>query len=158
MAPMLRRLRGASLTALVWASAWGLAGALSGLVKWYWGDLIDVLPTPLSMALTSIGWLAREWAILGAINGFLFAALLALAERRQSVATLSLARVALWGGLATIVLPIVTLLVFVSVFGTSDFSFSVLPLVRIGALGAASATVILLIARRAKSSTIDSAA
>ncbi len=141
---MLRRIRGVLVMAALWALTWGVVGVLIGLFKWYRGDLID-----------SIG---RWFGVVGAINGLLFALVLAIAERKQSVATLSLARFALWGGVATLVVPLFTTLIVLYVFGPSDFGIPITPLAEFMALGMVSATAILLIARHGKAGIVDPAA
>ena len=147
---MLRRIRGFVVMATLWALTWGFVGILTGLFRWYRGDLIDVLPTPATVALAVIFSIARWFAVVGGINGLVFAVVIAIAERRQSLAALSLARFALWGGVAALVLPIVTTLIIVYAFGPSDFGVSLTPLAEFLALGMASAAAILLIARRGK--------
>ena len=155
---MLRRFRGVLVMAALWAFTWGVVGVLIGLFKWYRGDLIDVLPTPMSVAISVILSIGKWFGVVGAINGLLFALVLAIAERKQSVATLSLTRFALWGGVATLVVPLFTTLIFLYVFGPSDFGISITPLAEFMALGMVSATAILLIARRGKAGIVDPAA
>jgi len=147
---MLRRIRGALVIAALWAVTWGLVGIAIGLVKWYRGDLIDVFPVPATFALRLILERSEWFVVVGAINGLLFALVLALAERRQSVATLSLARFALWGGVATLVLPAIAVLVLLIVYGPSSTGVSLEPLAEVVGLGMACSAVILLIARRNK--------
>ncbi len=147
---MLRRIRGALVIAALWAVTWGLVGIAIGLVKWYRGDLFDVFPVPATFALRLILERSEWFVVVGAINGLLFALVLALAERRQSVATLSLARFALWGGVATLVLPSIAVLVLLIIYGPSSTGVSLEPLAEVVGLGMACSAVILLIARRNK--------
>ncbi len=149
---MLRRIRGVLVMAALWALTWGVVGVLIGLFKWYRGDLIE------NVALSVILSIGRWFGVVGAINGLLFALVLAIAERKQSVATLSLARFALWGGVATLVVPLFTTLIVLYVFGPSDFGIPITPLAEFMALGMVSATAILLIARHGKAGIVDPAA
>src|SRR5262245_7837483 len=146
----MRRTRGILFMAALWGLTWATIGVLIGLIKWYRGDLVDVLPTPLSMAIPLILAYSRWFGTAGAINGCFFAVLLSVAERKQSLATLSLARFALWGALATLVLPVVISLIFFLVMGPYEFnvSFTVERLAPIVGLGMASAATVLVLARR----------
>lgn len=104
---MLRRLRGVFGTALTWGAAWGLVGAtiVAGVV------VLGAADMPANM----LGEFARRvvvvelvaFGISGAIAGTVFASVLGLAERRaRGLAGLSIRRVAVWGGLGGLTLPV----------------------------------------------------
>jgi hypothetical protein len=151
---VLRRIRGLFVMAALWTVVWGVVGIVIGLIKWYRGDLIDVGGIPAAVAFSLILRFAALLGLFGAINGLLFATVLALAERRQSIATLSLARFALWGVIATLVVPLLAAAILVVVFGPESFGIELTRLAAIAGLGMACAAAILLIARRGKT-TID---
>jgi hypothetical protein len=81
MKGLLRRLRGIIGTGLTWCVAWGGLFTVAGLVGV--GDFV--------------AGLAMTGAFLGLVGGSAFAVILSIAERRHSLADLSLWRVALWG-------------------------------------------------------------
>ena len=97
----MRRLRAILATSVLWALAWALTSVLFFLVV---GLFVE--RAILSPDYFLIGGLA--WTTWGALNGAGFAALLALAERRQTIDELSTSRVALWGALGGGALPLVT--------------------------------------------------
>jgi hypothetical protein len=136
--------------AALWTVAWGFVGIVVGVLKWYRGTLIDVGKIPTVVAISLILKIAAALALYGAINGFLFASVLALAERKRSLASLSIGRFALWGVLASLVVPVLAIISLVIVFGVDSLRVDPAPLGYIAAFGSACATVILWIARRGR--------
>ena len=99
MTRLVRTLRGATVIGIAWGFAWILVGALIWLV------IRVVSPEDIApgegpeRALPILG-------LVGLLSGFGFAALLALAERRNRLETLALPRVALWGLLGSAAIPL----------------------------------------------------
>ena len=148
---MIRRVRGALVVAAAWAITWGVVGVGIGLIKWFRNDLSDVSPVSLPIAATLILSLAGWFAVAGAINGLMFALVVAFMERRQSVASISLARFALWGAVATLIAPILAVIVLVAIIGPAGGFVSFEGIAESAGLGMASAAAVLLLARRAQS-------
>ncbi len=146
---MLRLVRAILVTGILWGFVWLSVGAAVGFVQYQRGGLIDLLPPPPGFMLATITRFMLEWGLLGAINGALFAVLLAIAERGRTVATLSMRRVALWGAVGTLILPAFVLLVGVLLFGSSGLFVKVVPMLSILVLGAGCAATMFLMARRA---------
>jgi hypothetical protein len=100
---VLRRLRGVLGIAATWGAAFAGLGVLFGL--WLVFQLATgAVPTPSIdrdrlYALVLVGQVLR-WGLIGAASGVAFSAILMLAERRQTLATLSPRRFARWGLLA----------------------------------------------------------
>ena len=149
---MLRKVRAILFTALLWGFLWSLVGAGIGVVRWWRNDLIDVIGPPPGVILSIIGGIAVRWGMLGAINGALFAIVLALAEKRGSIATMSLARFALWGAVATVVVPAIVLGMLLIMVPSGDLFFQFLPVVFLLALGAVCSAGMLWLSRRERSS------
>lgn len=130
MTRLVRALRGATVISIAWGIAWIFVGALIWLV------IRVVSPEDIApgegpeRALPILG-------LVGLLSGFGFAALLALAERRNRLETLSLSRVALWGLLGSAAIPLL--------MGT-DGSMGWVT----GPMGAIFAAASVAIARRAK--------
>src|SRR5262245_22389748 len=145
---MLHRIRAVLVTSVLWALVWASIGAIIGLVTHPAG--IDLLPLPPE---TGINWsrvagFALEFAVIGAINGALFALLMAVAERGRTVSTLSVGRVTLWAAVGTFILPLIIFLFlfFLRPFGST--SVEILPLLSFLALGAACGLGMIILARR----------
>ena len=100
-----RLLRGIAGTALTWALAWApLTVALTAIFA-----LVGGVPPPRDIW----GVLLLRQAIVGAINGAVFASTLALFGRRQTLSTLRSGRVALYGAIGGSGFPVLTTLVVV---------------------------------------------
>ena len=99
----MRKVRAVLVIASVWAALWFVLGLVLGVVLMPWWAS-DVRPPPFIE-------LPIMLAIWGAFSGAAFAILLIVTDRRGSLATLSGARFATWGGLGTVVLPLVLILV-----------------------------------------------
>ncbi len=101
MGTMLRRLRGV----LGIAATWGVACAalfVGAFVLTWMFDPASIDPGEGPGRVAVIG------AALGLTAGAAFAAVLAVAERRKTIADISLGRAALWGGLGTATVLLLT--------------------------------------------------
>ena len=152
MKQWLRRLRGAVGMGLIWAAGWALVGVLIGVTSKvlpglpFWDSFFDVFDAPLPAL-----------AIPGFVGGVLFAVVLGIAGHRRRFEELSLPRFAAWGAVGGLLLSLVPA-VLVAV-GLASLERSDLGLWQITAvisaplilLSAVSASVSLLLARRAES-------
>lgn len=145
---MLRRLRATLTIALLWALVWlpiGLALAL------YAGSR-SPQPSHVISRPVSIPLFVTAWTVWGALSGAAFAVVLALTERRRTIENLSTSRIAIWGALGAVALPL--LLTAIDVVRTPvglrgySWRFPLLILAVSAALGAACATATLALARR----------
>jgi hypothetical protein len=126
---LLRRIRGIVGTGLTWAAAWIGLGGLLGAVAGF----------PLASLLR----LALSNSIGGFIAGASFAVILSVAERKHTLADLSLKRVALWGAAGGILVTSIPL-----AFG-APLAFFLGPLVINGGVGAVLASGSVAMAKRA---------
>jgi hypothetical protein len=143
---MIRRLRAALLTALVWAMGWTVAGILwmSGLT-WLIRQRQGVGPDPLSFVMAVL----MNWTLLGALSGAVFALVLSLAERKRgSLEALSLSRMALWGAVGGVGLPLLVA-PFVAIAARNPIQQVVMVVLLNGVLGASASAGSLQLARRA---------
>jgi hypothetical protein len=97
----LRRLRGVLTTAALWAIPWSAFGLVAGVAY-----KLGLFPTGFVFFGPSIlggivGTLGIAGAIVGAVNGAVFATLLLVAERKHHLGDLRAGRTGIWGGLAT---------------------------------------------------------
>lgn len=152
MKQWLRRLRGAVGMGLIWAAGWALVGVLIGVTSKvlpglpFWDSFFDVFDAPLPAL-----------AIPGFVGGVLFAVVLGTAGRRRRFEELSLPRFAAWGAVGGLLLSLVPA-ALVAV-GLASLERPDLGLWQITAvisaplilLSAVSASVSLLLARRAES-------
>lgn len=98
---ILRKLRGVLGTGFTWGVAWAALGvALTLVVRVLDPDSID--PGEHELLIGSLFGLA------GFLCGSAFGLLVSLAERRQSLRTLSVARTTFWGALGSATLPFLT--------------------------------------------------
>lgn len=143
MKGFLRRLRGIVGTGLTWAIGWAGSTTVFSVI----------LGTPLSR----LAGVAATGAIFGFIAGGTYAVILSIAERRHSLADLSLRRVALWGGIGGVAL----VLGFAPEFLGSGMSLQemvnsyFIPLVLNGLLGAGFASGSVALARRSDTKLIE---
>jgi uncharacterized membrane protein len=101
MRAFLRKCRGILGVAITWGAVWGAVFAtLAFIVGIIDPDSIDPGETPLRIA--GLG------AVFGVVSGVAFGVLLAVAEGKKTLRDLSLARVALWGAVASAVFPLLT--------------------------------------------------
>ena len=155
---ILRRLRGVLVTAVTWGAAFAALSTILGSLAVV-GIAVSGTPVPSDIpggiAAAVVAGIAR-WATIGALSGAVFATSIMVAERRQTLASLSARRFARWGLLAgalgstTVVIAFVALLPvgFVAASGWSLAAMmSGVPVVG-GALGHAAATATLKAARR----------
>ncbi len=137
---MIRRLCAVVTLAVLWALEWAVLGALFGVYQFYFGqNYAIVLVTAISFARG------------GAISGALFALVLAIAERRQSVANLRLSRVILWGIIGAWLIPGTLLLTNLARNGIEWWGLVLEYLLVVGVAGGVSAGTTLLLTRRAPS-------
>ena len=151
-----------AVVGLAGAFALGIHGAIV-VSPWLWvfiavgGFLVVAYNLELlGGAFHSDLWFALGWGVMGAISGFLFALTLALAERGRTIATLSMGRVALWGGVGALVLPLIAFLVFLGIFGSHGMYIEFIPILSVVGLGTACSTTILWLGRRGSESPAGS--
>ncbi len=128
MSTLLRRLRGALGIGVTWAVSWAGIGLILGVI-------LRVLRPQDFDEGESIGKAVMIFGVIGFLSGLGFSLLLSLGERRGSVNELSLWRVAIWGLLGGVGIPLL--------MGT-DGSMAVMT----GPLGALFATASVAAARR----------
>lgn len=134
-------LRGIVTTALTWAVVW----IPFSLIPFGLGALFGA-----DLSLRLLGALVAGQAVTGAINGAVFAGLLAVVGRRRTFESLSLPWFAAWGAVGGALFPVA---VRAALFATTDLpipaSALVSGLVTSALVGASCATLTLSIARRA---------
>lgn len=144
------RLRGVLGISIVWAFAWLPLGVGLGLYR-YWSDqaILSFLPRSLGRFLSHMAYAAGLWMVAGAVSGAIFAVILALAERNRTLGTLSIRRLAIWGGIGSSLVPatFLTLEAFWFTHG-SWWSGATVVVAVAAALGAASAAATLKLASR----------
>ena len=129
MKGLLRRLRGIIGTGLTWSVVWGGLFTVAGLVGV--GNFVTGL--------------AMTGAFLGLVGGSAFAVILSIAERRHSLADLSLWRVSLWGALGGALMALV--------FGGGNLFLDFVAFMAFA--GAASSAGTVAVAKRADSRLIE---
>ena len=101
MNAFLRKVRGALGIAATWGAAWAVIGAglsvITGIV-----DPASIDPGEGPLRIGAI------FGAIGGISGFTFGLVMSFAERRRSIADLSIGRAALWGVLGAAALPLLT--------------------------------------------------
>jgi hypothetical protein len=135
---LLRRIRGIVGTALTWATAWGVVGAV-------WGGILSLVgdfpPEASEAGMILVGVLFL--GVYGFLAGVAFSLVVLAAEKRRTVQQLTLRRVAAWGGLGA------TLMFAVPVaLSTPSVLVKGITLVATALLGAGSAAASLAVARR----------
>ena len=141
----MRRLRGVLITALIWALVWIPIGFALTLLR---------RSSSFECLYCDPNWLVRfvaGWSVFGAVSGGLFAIVLMIAERRRTLAELSLRRTAVWGAIGALALPtIITILDVVDSPGPyRDWPFMLVTLIAVAGLGASCAAASVALARRA---------
>jgi hypothetical protein len=126
---LLRKIRGILRTAATWAIGWAGIGTAMGLLA--------------GIHLRFLFQLVLGNAVAGGIVGGTFAVIVSVAEGRRTLEDLSLKRIALWGGLGSVVLTALPL-----GFG-APLSILLRPLLINGFLGAAFAAGTVAIAKQA---------
>jgi hypothetical protein len=143
------------VSAILWALVWATVGAVVGVIGYLTqssGSILDILPPPRFFWVRYVIRVALGWALVGGINGGLFALVLSFAERNRALAELTLLRMAIWGAVGTMLLPVALLLVFVVLIPSDQLSLRMIPLIAMAGLGVTCAISTLLIARRAPGS------
>lgn len=146
----MRRLRGIVVTAITWAIPWSVLGAGAAVaveLLWRSPEHRELFGAGYTWGLFLVG--LRLFGIVGAVSGALFAAGVALGERRFTFGSLRTGRVLLWGALGGAAIP---LLVGVgSLISGAPGMLRQLTISGIGAcLGAGCAWATLALARRAR--------
>ena len=154
----LRRVRGAIGMGLTWALGWAAFGLLIGVTSTLfpspiWDRFFEVFDAPLP-----------AMGVPGFVGGAMFSLVLGVAARRRRFDELSLRRVAIWGGLGGLLVGLVpAAMVAVGLATINGPAGGVLSLTAVivpplVVLSATSATLTLLVARRANQSRAITAA
>ena len=137
---ILRVLRGIVTTAVTWAVVW----VPVSLIPFGIGSLFGS-PLPARVYLTII----IGQAVVGAVNGTVFATILAVAGRRKSFETLSLRWIAVCGAVGGALLPFLGRAALIAADFPIPASALLSTLITNGVLGAGLAATTLSLARRA---------
>src|SRR5688572_3836917 len=137
---MLRRIRAALVLSVLWGIAWLPLGIGAMLLFGYYQDL----PT----AVRELGF----FMLLGAASGAVFSTLVAAFERRGTVDRLSPPRLALWGGTAGGLIPVLLAVIVKAQLGDDVQLATEAPLLLAGiaAFGTACGWATLWLALRAR--------
>lgn len=103
MRTWLRRLRGALALGVLWGVVWAIAMAITVTIIGF-VDPASVDPGEGPLRAAMIG------GVFGVLAGSLFALVFAVAERRRSIADLSVWRAAIWGMIAAAAMPLLTVI------------------------------------------------
>ena len=149
LASLLRKLRGIVGTGISWAFGWSIVGTT---IHWSLG-LLGLVGSPDMMVAPYM------YGLLGFYGGSVFGGVLALTEYKRLLAELHLGRVAVWGALAGLFVPVVYHLLgsgaglsWFSYFWTSPEAW--ISLAIITPLGAGSAAGMTAIARSSSDAAI----
>lgn len=141
---MLRKLRGALGMAFTWAVVWGLGGLLLAIVAFI------VTPALGRIAFWALApALVARTAALGFVGGGAFAVVLGTIHRRKRLGELGTLRMALWGALAGVAMPLVGLVAIAGVGGVPIRIVLGPALLIFGGLGAATSIATIKLAQRA---------
>src|SRR5689334_11239562 len=140
---LLRRLRGL----LGIATTWGVAFSVM-MTTLLIGRLALGLPHGAHFGVRPIVVAAIEFFLMGGLSGTLFALFFARGERRQTLDTLSMSRVALWGFLGVGVPSAALTLGAILMYGRG-FVVAPLSIALAGAMGSAMSVATIKLARRA---------
>ena len=142
---MLRKLRGALGLALTWAVAWGLGGFLLGVLLYLVGPGFGPIPF---WSLAPL--LALRTGMLGFVGGGAFAVVLGTIHRKRRLGELGSFRMALWGALAGLVMPVAGIATIVGATGGGIPIRAILgpAVVVFGGLGAATSVMTIKLAQR----------
>ena len=146
---ILRRSRGVLVTAVSWALLWLPVGLLDVLIE---GAPPECLYCPSNWLVLFLG----IWSLTGAVSGAAFAVVLMIAERRHSLAELSMLRIASWGAIGAAVVPVAFLAMALAEYGLEDVAWvrSALVIGLATGLGAVCAIGTLALARRGQASSL----
>lgn len=137
---LLRRIRGIVGTALTWATAWGVVGAVWMGIVFLVGDFP---PEASAAGMILVGFILL--GVYGFLAGIAFSLVVLAAERKRTIHQLTLRRVAAWGGLGA------TLMFAVPVaLSTPSMLVKGITLLVTTLLGAGSAAATLSVARRGR--------
>ncbi len=144
----LRRFRAALSVGIFWGLAWLPIGAALA----FYASLSPPRPSDLLYRPVDFRVFLTAWTIWGGLSGLVFALILGAAERRHTLAELSVARTAGWGALGSASVPGL-LAGFDVLRGATagalyDWSPAVVSLIVSAGLGAACAAGTLAVARR----------
>ncbi len=143
-----RFLRALIGVATTWGAAWAAVMALLAAVSWLTFLRHIMALTHRSLPAYVLGG-AIEGFCLGATAGMAFSCVLAVLEKRRTFGTLSMWRVASWGGFAGVVLLILLLAVRPTSQPLAIVEIAMATVV-VGGLGAISAVATLSAARRGR--------
>lgn len=145
MGSFLRKLRGILRTGLTWAGAWSIAGTLlqAGL------HILGIARAP-DLAVAPL-----MWGVMGFYGGSAFGALLSLTEGRKTLEKLRIGRVAIWGLVAGLAIPVLYELLRGDLQALSLVTFSMEALI-VGPLSAVSAAGMTAIAKSASAGRLES--
>lgn len=144
MGGIVRRLRGI----LGIATTWGVAFSVIGTTLVVSGVVTGLLPASI-FGPRQVVAVAIENFLMGGLAGTLFSLFFASGERRQTLETLSMPRVALWGFLGVGV-PTAALVLGASVlYGRMSLLAAPLGVAMAGAMGSAMSVATIKLARRA---------
>ncbi len=136
-----RRLRGVIGTALFWSVIWLPIGAI--LLSWPVRQPTDVVYTSSLVDLVF-------FPVFGFLSGSFFSLLVSWTERNRSLDDLSLARVAAWGAIGCVIIPLLFVIIDFrrSMDFRYDWTFALAFLGVCAGLGALCAALTLALARR----------
>ena len=150
---MLRMLRGVLGTAIAWAVPWALGGGAALAVIGY-ASLAHLGSRPPELILEIFWNGAMVAGVIGALSGAAFACVVAVRERHTSFADLTVPRMLLWGAIGGGAIALAS--VGVAGIANARVLWPLLPLVGLStALGAASATSMLWLARRGRGAEVS---
>jgi hypothetical protein len=106
MKTFLRRLRGIVGIGLTWSAVWAVTGIFFGTVQFV--SMSRAYPELARLSTFAIMALASgvSWATYGFALGSIFGGVLAIAERRRTLERLATWRIAVWGAIAGLLLPL----------------------------------------------------
>ena len=138
------------------ATTWGTAFAALATTMAVGAIALDYFPSHIATPGIVLAIGIRGF-ITGAISGTIFATVFARAERRQTLATLSTRRVALWGFIGGAAVPAAFAVGF-SIAGFLPVSVAAVSCLAYGAIGSALSAAMVTIARRAPAIAAESGA
>ena len=137
---IVRILRGIVTSAVTWAGLWMPSALIPIGMAALTGN-----PLPLSV----VGAILVSQGLIGAVNGVVFATVLAIAGRRKTFESLSMPLMAACGAVGGVLFPVVVRTVMLSTLGIQIMPTALIFLVINALLGAGCAALTLHIARRA---------
>lgn len=142
MGDILRKIRGLAGVGATWGTVWAAIGAGIGYI------LGVVSPEIWTFSNPVVDW-ALGIGAYGFVSGVGFGGLLSLREGAKTIDELSLARIAIWGGLGAVAVPL--LFGALGMFGAGTTVMDVIGAMAVtGGLGALSAPASIQVARQAE--------